>query len=51
MSKKSVALILILGVGAAVLVGPRMARSNGGRDGVGNCYSDAEARATPTICE
>jgi hypothetical protein len=51
MNKKSVALILIIGVGLAVLVGPKVARSNGGRDGVGNCYSDAEATATPTICE
>ena len=51
MGKKSLAVILVLGVGLAVLVGPKMARSNGGRDGVGNCYSDAEATATPTICE
>jgi hypothetical protein len=51
MNKKSLAVVLILGIGLAILVGPKMARSNGGRDGVGNCYADAEATATPTICE
>ena len=51
MNKKSVAFVLILGIGVLALVGPKVARSNGGRDGVGNCYADAQASTTPTICE
>ncbi len=51
MSAKSLAITLIIGIGLIAVVAPRIVRGSNGNAGLGNCYADAEATATPTICQ
>jgi hypothetical protein len=51
MSAKSVAITLIIGIGLIAIVAPKIARGSNGNAGLGNCYADSEATATPTICQ
>jgi hypothetical protein len=51
MSAKSLAITLIIAVGLIAVVAPKMVRGGDGNAGMGNCYADSEATATPTICQ
>jgi hypothetical protein len=51
MSVKSLAIVLIIGIGLIAVVAPRIVHGSNGDAGLGNCYADSEAKATPTICQ
>jgi hypothetical protein len=51
MSVKLLAITLIIGVGLIVVVAPRIMHGSNGDPGLGNCYADSGATATPTICQ
>jgi hypothetical protein len=48
---KSLAITLIIAVGLIAAVAPRIVHGSNGDAGLGNCYADSEATATPTICQ
>ena len=51
MSAKALTITLIIGIGLIAVVVPRIVHGSNGDSGLGNCYSDSEVTATPTICQ
>ena len=51
MSVKSLAITLIIAIGLIAVVAPKIVHGSNGEAGLGNCYADSEATATPTICQ
>ncbi len=51
MSAKALTITLIIGIGLIAVVVPKIVHGSSGDAGLGNCYADSEATATPTICQ